>query len=69
MTEKIKICDPLYDYIYFDKEEKVLIEHKALQRLRSIQQLGFADIAFPSGTHSRFSHSLGCAPLGQLGLR
>ena len=63
MTEKIKICDPLYDYIYFDKEEKALIEHKAFQRLRAIQQLGFADMAFPSGTHSRFSHSLGCAHL------
>ena len=63
MTENIKICDPLYDYIYFDKEEKALLEHKAFQRLRSIQQLGFADMAFPSGTHSRFSHSLGCAHL------
>ena len=61
--ENIKICDPLYDYIYFDKEEKSLIEHKVFQRLRSIQQLGFADMAFPSGTHSRFSHSLGCAHL------
>ena len=58
-----KICDPLYDYIYFDKGEKALIEHKIFQRLRAIQQLGFADMAFPSGTHNRFSHSLGCAHL------
>ena len=64
--ETIKICDPLYDYIYFDKEEKALIEHRAFQRLRTIQQLGFADMAFPSGTHSRFSHSLGCAHLAGL---
>ncbi len=62
-SKKIKICDPLYDYIYFDQEEKALIEHRVFQRLRAIQQLGFADMAFPSGTHNRFSHSLGSAHL------
>ena len=54
-----KICDPLYDYIYLDSEEKFLMDQEAFQRLRSIQQLGFSEKAFPSGTGNRFCHSLG----------
>ena len=59
----IKICDPLYAYIYLDQGEKSLIDHCVFQRLRSIQQLGFAEQAFPSGTGNRFSHSLGVCHL------
>lgn len=58
-----KICDPLYDYIYLDQEEKSLVDHPIFQRLRSIQQLGFSEQAFPSGTGNRFSHSLGVCHL------
>ena len=54
-----KICDPLYAYIYLDPGEKTLIDHLIFQRLRTIQQLGFSEEAFPSGTGKRFSHSLG----------
>ena len=61
--KKIKICDPLYAYIYLDLGEKSLISHPIFQRLRSIRQLGFSDQAFPSGTHNRFSHSLGVCHL------
>ena len=61
--DKIKICDPLYDYIYLDPGEKSLVNHFIFQRLRAIRQLGFSDQAFPSGTHNRFSHSLGVCHL------
>ena len=36
------------------------------KRLRSIQQLGFSEQAFPSGTGNRFSHSLGACHLAGL---
>lgn len=38
---------------------KDLIACKEFQRLRWISQLGGAQIAFPSATHTRFTHSLG----------
>lgn len=38
---------------------KELINSKEFQRLRWISQLGGAQIAFPSATHTRFTHSLG----------
>lgn len=38
---------------------KALVECKEFQRLRWISQLGGVQIAFPSATHTRFSHSIG----------
>ena len=63
MSKQIKICDPLYDYIYLEEDEADIINHPDFQRLRSIRQLGFADQAFPSGTHNRYTHSLGACHL------
>ncbi len=40
-------------------EERAVIDTLAVQRLRNVRQLGFADLAFPGATHSRYSHSLG----------
>jgi HD superfamily phosphohydrolase len=35
------------------------VDNPFFQRLRNVKQLGFADLAFPGATHSRYSHSLG----------
>jgi len=59
----MKICDPLYGYIYFDETLQSFIEIPLFQRLRFIQQLGFSQYAFPSGVSNRFTHSLGCSYL------
>ena len=62
-VREFKICDPLYDYIYLDEDEAKIINHAIFQRLRAIRQLGFSEQAFPSGTHNRFTHSLGVCHL------
>lgn len=50
---------PLHGSIPFDQRERAIIDHRFVQRLRTISQLGFASLVFPGATHTRFSHSLG----------
>ena len=56
---EIHIRDPIHGTIEVSVREIKLVDHPIFQRLRNIKQLGFADLAFPGATHSRYSHSLG----------
>src|SRR5439155_22266148 len=40
-------------------DERALIDSPQYQRLRNVKQLGFADLAFPGATHTRYAHGLG----------
>jgi HD superfamily phosphohydrolase len=57
--ETIHIRDPIHGTIGVSTREIKLIDHPVFQRLRNIKQLGFADLAYPGATHTRYSHSLG----------
>ena len=59
----VSIRDPIHGFIRGDQLEKALIDSRPLQRLRSIRQLGFANLVFPGAEHSRFSHVLGAMHL------
>ena len=59
----VSIRDPIHGFIRGDRLEKALIDSRPLQRLRSIRQLGFANLVFPGAEHSRFSHVLGAMHL------
>ncbi|MFQ5349333.1 MAG: HD domain-containing protein [Thermoanaerobaculia bacterium] len=59
----VSIRDPIHGFIRADGLEKALIDSRPLQRLRSIRQLGFANLVFPGAEHSRFSHVLGAMHL------
>lgn len=58
-SDALYVRDPIHGPIALNKQERLLIEHPAFQRLRHIKQLGFADVAFPAAVHSRFIHSIG----------
>ncbi len=59
----VSIRDPIHGFIRGDGLERELIDSRPLQRLRSIRQLGFANLVFPGAEHSRFSHVLGAMAL------
>jgi HD superfamily phosphohydrolase len=59
----IHIRDPLHGTLAVSAQEIRLIDHPVFQRLRNIKQLGFADLAFPGATHTRYSHSMGAMHL------
>ncbi len=55
----VSIHDPIHGTIEVSPAEIKLIDSRPFQRLRYIKQLGFADLAFPGATHTRYAHSLG----------
>lgn len=64
-TSKRKIFnDPIYGFISIPSEIVFdLIEHRYLQRLRRIAQLGLTNIVYSGANHTRFQHTLGAMHL------
>jgi len=58
-----EIRDPLHGAITVAQPEIAVIDHRFVQRLRGIGQLGFSHLAFPGATHTRYCHSLGAMQL------
>ena len=54
------IRDAVFGFNVFFKHEINLIDSPLLQRLRRIHQTALAVLTYPSSTHTRFEHSLGC---------
>jgi HD superfamily phosphohydrolase len=65
MSIKVKIVnDPVYGFIRFPEPELMqVIDHPWFQRLRSIKQMGLAQLVYPGAVHTRFAHSLGACHL------
>jgi len=58
------INDPLYGFITIaDKLVFDVIEHPFFQRLRRIEQLGYASMVYPGALHTRFQHAIGAMHL------
>jgi HD superfamily phosphohydrolase len=53
------IIDPIYGHVAISNLEHLIINTPEMARLRRIQQLGLADLAFPGANHTRFEHSVG----------
>ncbi|MEY3013613.1 MAG: hypothetical protein RIT45_2348 [Pseudomonadota bacterium] len=55
----MEIRDPIHGPIALSEVEQEALRTRAFQRLRSVKQLGFAELVFPGAAHNRFLHSLG----------
>jgi HD superfamily phosphohydrolase len=53
------VTDPVHGDIYLTVLERMVVDSKAMQRLRRVRQLGTTHLVYPAATHSRFSHALG----------
>lgn len=54
-----QIRDPIHGSIEVSADEVALVDAPFYQRLRNVKQLGFTDLAFPGGTHTRYAHGIG----------
>jgi len=54
------IRDAVFGFNLFYQHEINIIDTPLLQRLRYIHQTALASLTYPTATHSRFEHSLGC---------
>ena len=60
ITERSKVIkDGVWGMIEVSASHLRLLDCPILQRLRTIHQLGFSYLTYPSAEHSRFAHSLG----------
>ncbi|MDP2631626.1 MAG: HD domain-containing protein [Candidatus Uhrbacteria bacterium] len=58
--KQYELRDPIHSRIPFDDEDRTLIDHPFVQRLRFISQLSFLQsYVYPGGVHDRFGHCLG----------
>jgi HD superfamily phosphohydrolase len=55
----MRVRDPIHGTISVSDAEKAIVDSRFFQRLRSVRQLGFGEMAFPGATHTRHAHSLG----------
>lgn len=53
------IVDPIYGYVDIEADEQRLVSHRIFQRLRSIKQLPFANVAYPSANQTLYEHAIG----------
>jgi uncharacterized protein len=54
-----EIRDPIHRTIFITEDERPIVDHPWIQRLRHIRQLGFVSLVYPGAVHDRFQHSLG----------
>lgn len=59
------IRDAVSGYQILFPHEYLVLDHPVLQRLRYIHQTALAYLVYPTATHTRFEHSLGCAKIAK----
>ena len=58
--------DPVYGFVTLRHERALdLMDHRYMQRLRRISQLGLSHLVYPGAVHNRFHHAIGALHLMQ----
>ena len=58
--------DPVYGFVNLRHARALdLMDHRYMQRLRRISQLGLSHLVYPGAVHNRFHHAVGCMHLMQ----
>lgn len=55
------VRDPIHGLILLHPEEWKVVDTRAFQRLRGVQQLAMTHLVYPGARHSRFEHCIGAA--------
>lgn len=63
------IRDAVFGFNVLFKHEINLVDSPLIQRLRRIHQTALAFLTYPSATHTRFEHSIGCAVIADKMMR
>lgn len=50
---------PIHGFIPMSDNERQVLDHRLMRRLRFIRQLGLTEYAYPGANHTRLEHSLG----------
>jgi HD superfamily phosphohydrolase len=59
------VREAIHGDIRLEPHELDVINTRVFQRLHGIKQLGMAYLVYPTATHTRFEHSLGCVHVAQ----
>lgn len=57
----LEVRDPVHGLISFNPREWAVVDTKAFQRLRGVQQLALTHLVYSGARHSRFEHCMGAA--------
>jgi HD superfamily phosphohydrolase len=65
MPKPKTIREAVHGDIELESHELDVVNTTVFQRLHGIKQLGMADVVYPTATHTRFEHALGCVHVAQ----
>ncbi|KAG8339286.1 hypothetical protein TRVL_09885 [Trypanosoma vivax] len=64
-AREVTLLDRVHEHIQLPHIVAQVVDTPAVQRLRSLKQLGVSSYPYPGAVHTRFEHSIGVAYMAQ----